>query len=691
MQDWQGKRIITRTRRSKEESAFRLRALLCMLVSPLPGGFVARHRSGGIHMKRWIWFLAFGWIASSVFGAESVWYRVGPVAGDIRQIEPDRAHPGVWYVVESQERRLYRSIDNGVTWENTHQVNVRQLMVHSASSEVFITLPGRDYKIDLFSSTDLGQTFHLRCANAPDQVFAHPTDGKILWGSGVSNGYDLSVSYDRGEHWQNFTNMPYKLNKTYTIYGEDLPVDSYYLSSVLVSPLDSKTIYVSTEVDFYAGCSDETIDLELVSVNFGKTWAYAEVPASRYIYDPAFPDRALSVNHVETRILTQNGWKRLAPRSFDDIVSVPGKPGKLYALAYDKQWVSVDGGINWHSIDVGPAGKASVLQARTFPEGSLLVGTSGAGLYLIDETGSERQIINGFREASVSDVAMAPGSPVIFAVTSDTFLYRSLNSGKTWKNITDSLPTKPGRYGAIQVTVDQRNGRQVYVNVNETLVASFDAGETWTLLPLKHVGRVFFGPDSATTYFSKNNDSHLYRSSDGGRTLQQLPATFGSRGTSIFDLAVDRFNGYFYVATQRGLFLSRDEGRTSEQIAGDLSPDCPACLSFYEILALPLRGQYIALAEDSFYKTMNQGITWKLLTDGVGKIYVADDTGQHLYGINDRLWESLDGGQNWDSISASIDPRLGPRYYGSDITAMTDPRVRPLYVATSLGMFRTDK
>lgn len=638
-------------------------------------------------MKKCLCLFLFGWLAISVFAEEPDWKRTGPVAGTILQIQPDRTHPGVWYLLEQRDGRLYRSIDNGLSWENTRMTNVERFMVDSASSEVFIVRPGRNYNTELLASADLGRTFQLRSGNAPDRIFDHPTDPNILWGSGVEWGYDLSVSFDRGAHWQGFTNLPYKLGKTYNIHGEDLPLDSYYLKSVMVSPLDSKTIYVSTEADFTLGCGGDSVDLELVSTNFGKTWAHSEVPLSSYFYDAAFPDRAFAVSYDELRVLTQRGWRSLAPRHFENIVSVPGKPNKLFALNGEKQYVSPDGGASWRNVDIGPGGKANVLQARTDPEGTLLAGTTGGGVYIIDETWNWHQVTDGLHEATISGVATAPGSPVVFAVTGyqNRFLFRSLNSGKTWKNITDNLAIKPSSYSYARVFVNQRNGKNVFFLADGRINISLDAGETWVASAEKSVGDLFFSFDHTAVYASKGYNGHLYKSTDGALTFRQLPAAFAS----IYDAAVDRYNGYLYVATSRGLFVSRNDGATAEQLATDLNPDCLTCMEFDQIVPLPQRGQYLTVTEKGLYKSVNQGVTWQKLSEKSGDVYVADENGRHLFMNTDNLLESTDGGKNWLNVSSALDSHLasGSAY----VIAMTDPRFRPLYLATSVGMFRSDK
>src|SRR4030095_2333453 len=89
---------------------------------------------------------------------------------------------------------------------------------------------------------------------------------------------------------------------------------------------------------------------------------------------------------------------------------------------------------------LGPGGNASTLQARSAPVGSLIAGTS-SGIYIIDADTNWHQVKLGIRETSATSVvAAAHRSSILYAISGENFLFRSTNSGRTWKNITDNLP-----------------------------------------------------------------------------------------------------------------------------------------------------------------------------------------------------------------------------------------------------------
>ena len=113
----------------------------------------------------------------------------------------------------------------------------------------------------------------------------------------------------------------------------------------------------------------------------------------------------------------------------------------------------------------------------------------------------------------------------------------------------------------------------------------FNAGESWTSVAEPNLDGVFFSADSNSVYFSRPSHGYLFKSIDGGRTIAKCWGEYGKTDkNTIFDPSVDPFNGYFYAATNRGLFLSKDGGRKAEQIADDLSPHCFHCLRFDRIV-----------------------------------------------------------------------------------------------------------
>jgi photosystem II stability/assembly factor-like uncharacterized protein len=158
-------------------------------------------------------------------------------------------------------------------------------------------------------------------------------------------------------------------------------------------------------------------------------------------------------------------------------------------------------------------------------------------LYLDDRTGG-------------ADIVFDPANPrILFAAMWEGYrtpwllnsggakdgLYRSADGGTTWKRIEgNGLPEGP--LGKIGVAVSGGDSNVVYALIEAKkggLYRSDDGGEHWSLINDDHRFRqrawyfthVWADPKSASTVYVANTG--LYRSIDGGKTFERLPAPHG--------------------------------------------------------------------------------------------------------------------------------------------------------------------
>ncbi len=389
------------------------------------------------------------------------WFRSGPVAGTVLDIAADRRHCSLWYAINgtSAYGRLYRSTDNGESWIPTRIDRATSVVVSPASSEVIVLGLAEDGSRLLWVSSDQGNTFSLQSSQAPLRVFAHPSDPSILFGVSDSTPYNLANSYNRGRTWEPVTTLPYKPGNTYDV-SPNCEFYYYQINDVLISPIDGKTVYATGEIFFKCGSYDiEEQQVMFRSKNLGRSWKVSEFNEYNFSYDPAFPNRAFSFNNSDSgasnlRVLTEKGWRNLSHQRATSLAAMPNRPDELYAYRYRsdsggaEHFVSRDMGHTWRKIKLGPGNGIRLLVGRQTPEGTLLGGTNGGGLYSLDERGRWKAQQKGFREATLIDVAGGPPSSILYAISrgeaccgSDSYLYRSTNNGRSWENITNHLPT----------------------------------------------------------------------------------------------------------------------------------------------------------------------------------------------------------------------------------------------------------
>ena len=228
-------------------------------------------------------------------------------------------------------------------------------------------------------------------------------------------------------------------------------------------------------------------------------------------------------------------------------------------------------------------------------------------------------------------------------------VWKTTDAGRTWKPIFEDQPT--GSIGAIAVAPSDAN--VVYVGTGEGLprpdlavgdgmYKSTDAGKTWTHLGLRdaqQIPKIAVDPTDPNRLFvaalghpyGPNKERGIFRSTDGGRTFQQV--LFKNEDTGGKDVDIDPANPQIVYATmweQRqgpwengawsgmngGLFKSTDGGMTWTQMKQGL----PDGVINAELAIAPSnpRRLYVTLEAGAggtgLYRSDDAGATWARAT-----------------------------------------------------------------------------
>lgn len=378
------------------------------------------------------------------------WKWLGPAGGNIRDLLADRNHPNVWYVINGST--LYRSEDFAQSWDVTSLTHAAEVAIQPVSSKVFVLNSKHYNDPELWTSTDVGHSFQLVTnLNFPlRRVIPHPQHPNVLYGLGLSD-WDLAVSYNGGHSWMNFTNLPFRPGDS---YNKDYVVGEYEFSDLLVSPLDPETIYATGELflylkDCHIECSD-SVPISFLSRDLGRSWSVSRRQTPRmFAIDSSFPNRAFGFeSHTFFRL--SGGWKVISRVPSDlwiqELISVPGSPRELLALATDfskdiaavNLLQSMDEGGTWKRLPVPLGGSVSALLVMA--DGRLLAGTEGAGMYKTDDHQRWHPSNAGFHESAAAQILSVAGTSVLYTRSPYSFLFRSLDGGRYWSNLTFKLP-----------------------------------------------------------------------------------------------------------------------------------------------------------------------------------------------------------------------------------------------------------
>jgi photosystem II stability/assembly factor-like uncharacterized protein len=150
-------------------------------------------------------------------------------------------------------------------------------------------------------------------------------------------------------------------------------------------------------------------------------------------------------------------------------------------------------------------------------------------------------------------------------------LFKSLDGGTTWRQLTTGLPTVADGLGRIGFTIVPSDSRRLYATVDATTLGgiyrSDDAGETWrrTNSEERVWGRasdfaeVKADPRNADVVYSANTST--YRSSDGGKTFTAIKGAPG--GDDYHRIWINPDNpDIMLIAADQGATLTVNGGKT---------------------------------------------------------------------------------------------------------------------------------
>jgi len=247
----------------------------------------------------------------------------------------------------------------------------------------------------------------------------------------------------------------------------------------------------------------------------------------------------------------------------------------------------------------------------------------------------------------VSDIAVHPTDKKIrYVATASGGLWKTTNAGTTWTPIFDDQTS----YSIANVVIDQKNPNVIWVGTGENnsqrsvsygdgIYKSIDGGRTWENMGLKeseHIGKIVIDPrNSDVVYvaaqgpvFKKGGDRGLYKTTDGGKTWQEVLDGGDWGGAS--DVVLDPRNpdvllattwqrarrqwGYIAGGPASGLHRSTDGGATWRKSQSGLPSEELGRIGLAIAPADPDVVYAIveaANARGGFYRSRDNGVNWE--------------------------------------------------------------------------------
>ncbi len=150
---------------------------------------------------------------------------------------------------------------------------------------------------------------------------------------------------------------------------------------------------------------------------------------------------------------------------------------------------------------------------------------------------------------SVDDNIIYVGGKYATAQGYQGILFKSLDGGENWSDITESIS---GIIYAVAVDPVLRN--QIYAGTTNGMYKSEDSGFSWTRISYFDVNSITINPEATNEIFAGGRDG-VYLSENGGNTWQSLNNTFILDHVNCFDM--DEVNSILYAGTFGSIYRNR--------------------------------------------------------------------------------------------------------------------------------------
>ncbi len=274
-------------------------------------------------------------------------------------------------------------------------------------------------------------------------------------------------------------------------------------------------------------------------------------------------------------------------------------------------------------------------------------------------------------------------------------VWKTTNSGASWKPLFDSMPTL--NIGSI--AIQQSNPNIVWVgtgegnprnslNIGEGIYKSMDGGNTWKRMGLektRNIHRVVIDPNNPNTVYAavignpyaSHPERGVYKTTDGGTTWTRILYTNESSGAA--DLVMDPSNPNKLIAAMwqhrrtpwdfksggpgSGLYITHDGGANWKKLGKDdgLPAGELGRIGVAFARSMPSRVYAkVEAAKNGLYMSNDGGSKWELInskpeevTDRpfyYQEIYVDPTNENRIYDIHSTVTYSEDGGRNFKTL-----------------------------------------
>ncbi len=469
-------------------------------------------------------------------------------AGHVYSMAYRPGNAAVIYAINDYDLRI--SSDTGKTWTmlnpGINPTADRCSIAVSAASPNSIWL--LDSKNNFKFSHDYGYSFYPGVSPDPvanfygyyDRVLSvSPTDSNLIFACGK----DIAKSTNGGASWSASNPM-------------DLHVDNHALT---INPLRKFTVYVGDDggisVSYNGGTSWTNLADGLM---ISQMYKMATSQQNPYMMLTGVQDNGtFGYNGTDWAEVSYGDGMDCAIHPKNDFLQISSSQYGYFNLSYDQ-------GITFNHIDVTSEKGSWITPVLFDPNNQQNIYFGYQHIWGSRDGGSSFEQLSKSFIFSSGAISMAIGqsnSAVLYAADY-TNIYRSLDSGTTWKNVTGNLPTST--VAMTNIAVDYNDPMLVYVTMSgyvdgKKVFVSTAGGTTWTNISsnLPNVpanciavdsstpGALFVGTDMGVYYIDSSNTSWA-------------PYSTGLPNVIVDDIDINYYNYYVRAATYgRGVWEAK--------------------------------------------------------------------------------------------------------------------------------------
>ena len=275
----------------------------------------------------------------------------------------------------------------------------------------------------------------------------------------------------------------------------------------------------------------------------------------------------------------------------------------------------------------------------------------------------------GQRSDTVVAIELHPTKPNILYIATDEAVYKSSDTGATWKRLNGEL----ARTRVISLAIDPQLPANVFAGTNgDGTYKSPDGGRNWhqfnagqqkgTISAI--VNQVVFNPLGSETIYAATTVG-VFRSSDGGRNWTERMGGM-TEINFVVALAIDLAHpNIMYAGTTGGVYRTKNATESWEKITkGMVAFDAKMASMALGVNRIVIDGTnpdiVYAGTTQGLFKSTNQGDQWTKVGKALNGVYISEIQldpihSQIVYlATSGGVQKSIDGGNTWERKNSGI-------------------------------------